>query len=105
MDANVQVALVSVFATTITTMGVIAAAMINNRKERGKAADAGVDAGLNDSDVLKLVGDLIAENSRKESSIVRLREQVEALETENEKLKEEIEEYKAKNPPEENPNA
>lgn len=59
LDPNVQVALVSVFATTITTLGVIAVAVINNRKERTKAADAGVDAGLDEKDVLARILALI----------------------------------------------
>lgn len=56
IDPNVQVALVSVLATTVTTLGVVLVAVINNRKERQKSATAGVDEGvkatLDEKDVL-----------------------------------------------------
>lgn len=65
LDPNVQVALVSVFATFITTLGVVAVAIINNKKERAKAADAGVEAGLDERDVLTRVLSLISENDEK----------------------------------------
>lgn len=80
LDPNVQVAFVSVFATLITTLGVIAVAVINNRKERAKAADAGVEAGLDEGDVLKRMLNLIAENERKELTISHLRVDKERLE-------------------------
>lgn len=70
LDPNVQVALVSVFATTITTLGVIAVAVINNRKERTKAADVGVDAGLDEKDVLSRILALIAENDALEKNLI-----------------------------------
>lgn len=80
MDPNVQVALVSVFATLITTLGVVAVAVINNRKERGKAASAGVEAGLDEKDVLGRMLALIAENERKEKIIEELRARIRFLE-------------------------
>jgi len=91
MDPNVQVALVSVFATTITTLGVVAAAVINNRKERVKAANAGVEAGLDEQDVLKRMLSLIAENDRKEATIASLRKQLRAAREENARLREPLE--------------
>jgi len=90
LDPNVQVALVSVFATLITTLGVISVAVINNRKERAKAADAGVEAGLDEGDVLKRMLALIAENERKELSITHLR-------TEKQSLEEEVRSLRAEN--------
>lgn len=87
LDPNVQVALVSVFATMVTTLGVIAVAIINNRRERTKAADAGVDAGLDEGDVLKRMLALIAENERKEATISRLRAEKLVLEGENRSLR------------------
>ena len=87
LDPNVQVALVSVFATAITTLGVIAVAVINNRKERTKAADAGVDAGLDEKDVLTRILTLIAENDEKTKSIVTITADRDRLETENRKLR------------------
>lgn len=87
IDPNVQVALVSVFATFITTLGVIAVAIINNRKERAKAADAGVDAGLDEKDVLERMLALIAENERKENHISELKNEVRMLKAENTMLR------------------
>jgi hypothetical protein len=87
LDPNVQVALVSVIATLITTLGVISVAVINNRKERAKAADAGVDAGLDEGDVLKRMLALIAENERKETSITELKIAKQDLEEENRMLR------------------
>jgi len=81
MDPNVQVALVGVFATLITTVGVVVVAVINNKKERGKAASAGVEAGLDEKDVLERMLSLIAENERKEATITRLRKEVRELKT------------------------
>lgn len=75
MDPNVQVALVSVIATTITTLGVVMVAVINNRKERTKAANAGVEAGL-DEELLEHLLELIDENNRKEATITTLRRQL-----------------------------
>ena len=76
MDPNVQVALISVFATTITTLGIIMVAVINNRKERTKAANAGVEAGLDERDILEKMLSLIDENQRKEATITSLRKQL-----------------------------
>lgn len=87
LDPNVQVALVSVIATFITTLGVIGAAVLNNRKERANAADAGVEAGLDEGDVLKRMLALIAENERKETTISHLRLEKGALEEENRMLR------------------
>ena len=88
LDPNVQVALVSVFATFITTLGVIAAAVINNRKERTKAADAGVEAGLDEKDVLSRILSLISE-------IEELEKKLEASEAEKEVLRSEIRKLRA----------
>lgn len=76
MDPNVQVALVGVIATTITTLGVIVVAVVTSRKERGKAASAGVQAGLDERDVLERMLSLISENERKEDTIAELKAKV-----------------------------
>lgn len=83
MDPNLQVALVSVMATLITTLGVVVVAVINNRKERTTAASAGVEAGLDEKDVLERMLSLISENERKEGSIGRLKGENEVLTEEN----------------------
>lgn len=73
MDPNVQVAFLSVVSTLIATMGVIFVAVKNNQKERTKAAEAGVEAGLDEKDVLGRMLELVAENGRKEKTITDLR--------------------------------
>jgi hypothetical protein len=87
MDPTVQVALVSVIATFITTLGVVAVAVINNRKERGKAASAGVEAALDEKDVLGRMLALIAENERKETQLAKEREKNAQLEADKSSLK------------------
>lgn len=90
LDPNVQVAVVSVFATTITTLGVIAVAVINNRKERTKAADAGVDAGLDEKDILARILALIADNDEKDKIIIAVRAERDQLQDDNRKLRAEL---------------
>jgi hypothetical protein len=90
LDPNVQVALVSVFATTITTLGVIAVAMINNRKERTKAADAGVEAGLDEKDVLSRILALITENDALEKEVATVTAERDQLKIEVRQLQAEV---------------
>jgi hypothetical protein len=87
MDPNVQVAFVSFMGVVVATAGVVMAAVINNRRERGRAASAGVEAALDEKDVLERLLSLIAENDRKEGTITRLRENVLMLTEENRMLK------------------
>ena len=87
MDPNVQVAAIGVFATFITTCGLVAVAMINNRKERAKAAGAGVEAGLDDRSVFGILFSLMAENDRKEDVIQKLRKENADLKAENRMLR------------------
>lgn len=87
LDPNVQVALVSVFATTITTFGVIAVAVINNRKERTKAADAGVEAGLDEKDVLSRILTLHSEKDGLQKSLAAVTAERDQLKDENYRLK------------------
>lgn len=79
MDPNVQVALVSVIATLITTLGVISVAVINNRKERDNSASAGVESGMDREDLFDRMLSLIDENNRKENIIKALRREIRQL--------------------------
>lgn len=87
MDPNVQVALVSVLATMVTTSGVVAAAVLQNRKEREGAASAGVEAGLDEKDILGRMLALITENERKELQIQELKKDLKAARAENRVLR------------------
>ena len=83
IDPNVQVALVSVFATMITTLGVITVALINNRKDRAKAADAGVEAGRDEMDVLEKILTLMRDGEQKDQKIAPLEAEIKGLRAEN----------------------
>ncbi len=87
MDPNIQVAFISVLATIVTTVGVVAVAIINNRKERDGAASAGVEAGLDERDILGRMLSLIAENERKEKHITDLQADKKELQRENRELR------------------
>lgn len=90
-DPAVQVALVGIFTTFITTAGVILVAVINNRKERTGAADEGVEATLRERLALRdeQIADLRAD-------IVELRAQLaEAIQT-NTDLQTELRELREK---------
>lgn len=85
VDPSVQVAIVTTVATAITTGGVVWVARINNRKERGNAAEAGVEAGadLEEGYVLRKMLALTDENERKEGTITRQREEAAIQRAEN----------------------
>lgn len=53
MDPTVQVAVVGIVTTLITTAGVVLAAIVNNRRERAGSANSGVEAALRERIVLK----------------------------------------------------
>lgn len=97
MDPNVQVAFVSVLSTFITTVGVIFVAVKNNQKERTKAAEAGVEAGLDEKDVLGRMLALISENERKEKTITDLRAKVHTLMSDVRELRAQLREEKNTN--------
>jgi hypothetical protein len=97
-DPTVQVAVVGVLTTLITTLGVIIVAVLNNKKERGDAADEGI-AGtlreritLRDEQILELreekadlrvqLDKALVENEEKTTLIRHLREELAAKEDE-----------------------
>lgn len=82
MDPTVQVAMVSVLATAITTAGVVIVAIINNKRERSGAADTAVDLALDDSVILKRLVELINENDDLEKKNRELRSEIRSLKLE-----------------------
>ncbi len=64
-DPTTQVALVGIITTFITTMGVVFVAITNNRRERGGAADEGVESTLRERLALRdeQIADLKADNA------------------------------------------
>jgi peptidoglycan hydrolase CwlO-like protein len=71
LEPVVQVAIVSVFATIVTTLGVIGVAIINNKSKKDTPPD--VDLDLND--ILGRLVSMASEIQRKEASIQKLRSQ------------------------------
>lgn len=74
MDPAVQVALVSVFATLVTTLGVVAVAVINKRATPQTADDPDMD--LDANELLERLFAMAAENQRKEATIQKLKAQI-----------------------------
>ena len=68
IDPNGQVALASVLATTITTLGVVAVAYINNRKVANTPTVDDMSK-LDEKDVLGRMLYLIADGDRKEEAL------------------------------------
>lgn len=110
MDPNVQVAMIGVFTTFITTMGIVGAAYITSLQNRAKSAEKVVeevvDDELDEGDVMEKILGLIGENERKERYITELQrnvahltQDVRALRTENTLLR--LGKYVA--PPDEEP--
>lgn len=52
-DPSVQVAIVGVLTTIITTSGVVLAAIVNNKRERTGSAGAGIEATLRERILLR----------------------------------------------------
>lgn len=100
MEPNVQVALIGVVTTFITTMGVVAAALIANYQRRAMVAETVVDKvvvdddELDTEDVMQRMYHLISENERKERQltacqrkVTELTEEVSQLRAENTMLR------------------
>ena len=81
MNANVQVAFVSVLATTITTLGVVGSAYLSSRKIKNKVSEFPAEQDIfDDRDILERLLVLIKDNERKDK-------QIQHLQNENAKLK------------------
>lgn len=80
-DPTVQVAAVGIFTTLITTIGVIVVAIINNKKERGGAANEAVEETLRERIILRdeQIQDLKDEVAHKETIIQRLKTEIREL--------------------------
>jgi len=86
VDPDVQVALVSVFATGLTTLGVVITATITNRKDHDKVVKADVED-LDERDIVERLLFLLDDNQRKELTIAKLRKRNRELGSENNKLR------------------
>lgn len=87
IDPNVQVALITIVTTFITTCGVVVAAVVNSRKEKAKAATAGVEAGLDEKEMLQRLLRVLADNDRLEGINAELKTELEAAKKENRSLR------------------
>ncbi len=90
LDPNVQVALVTIFSTIITTAGVVTVAVIN-RQSNGPSlkSDLG-DRSLDIDELFERTLSLLEENERKETALVKERRSNRLLRQENAELKKEI---------------
>jgi hypothetical protein len=91
MEPNVQVALVGVMTTFITTLGVVTAAWINSLQSRAKAAEkvveTVVDDDLDEEDVMEKILLLIDENQEKTRLLSDARREINKLTQENRHLR------------------
>jgi flagellar motor component MotA len=93
MEPNVQVALIGVVTTFITTMGVVAAALIANYQRRATVAEKVVDEvvvdddELDTEDVMQRIFHLISENERKERLLGDARREITNLTNEVSQLR------------------
>lgn len=53
MEATVQVALIGIITTIVTTLGVIVAAIVNSKRERSNAAESAMERTLRERIVLR----------------------------------------------------
>lgn len=114
MEASVQVALVSVFATTITTIGVILVAMINARKESEAREEGqhqndqdktevrehragplreiylGTDVTIDEGTILERILALVDDNYRKDEQLLLLRRKIRDMQKIIDGLREEL---------------
>ncbi len=74
MDTTVQVAIIGIITTFVTTIGVVIVAIFNNKKERGAAAESAMERTLRERIVLRdeQIADLKADIDEKEMMIQRL---------------------------------
>ena len=88
MDANVQVAVVSVFSTAVATLGVVLAALINKQNQpKVTAVDAGVNPDWDMQEVIARIILLLKEIERHEQTIEDLKITNTALLSEKRDLK------------------
>lgn len=76
MNATVQVALIGIITTIVTTAGVIIVAIVNNRKERGTAAESAMERTLRERIILRdeQIADLKADVEERDKQILKLEE-------------------------------
>lgn len=82
MDPSLQVAMVGILTTFVTTSGVVVVAVMNNKKERGQAAESAIIATLRERITLRdeQIMDLRADVADRDHVIAQLRETIELQE-------------------------
>lgn len=78
MDPRVQVAIIGIFTTVVTTAGVVLVALLNSRKERGSSAESAMERTLRERILLRdeQITDLKGELAEREREIAQLREEI-----------------------------
>lgn len=79
MDVTVQVAFVGILTTMVTTAGVVLVAIINNRKERGQAAESAMERTLRERIILRdeQIADLKVDLAERDRIIAQQAEELE----------------------------
>lgn len=81
MDPTVQVALIGIFTTVVTTAGVVLVAVVNSKKERGNTAESAMEMTLRERIILRdeQIDDLRGDLKEKEQVIMELIGEIEIL--------------------------
>jgi hypothetical protein len=81
LDATVQVALIGIITTIVTTFGVIIVAVVNNRKERGSAAESAMERTLRERIILRdeQIEDLKVDVAERDQKIAERDQKIMAL--------------------------
>lgn len=81
MDATLQVALIGIFTTVITTAGVVVTAIINNKRERGSAAESAMERTLRERILLRdeQIAELKADVEERDKTITLRNEKIAGL--------------------------
>lgn len=84
MNAAVQVALIGIFTTIVTTAGVVITAIINNRRERGHAAESAIERTLRERILLRdeQIADLKSDVQERDDKIALRDKQIVKLKSE-----------------------
>lgn len=97
MDSTVQVALIGIATTIVTTLGIVIVAVINNRRERGTAAESAMEKVLGQRITLRdeQIADLKADLADRDSRLVEASQTIAEKEGVIVELLAELDQYKA----------
>lgn len=88
MEPMVQVAIIGIVTTLITTAGIVVAAIVNSLKERGDTADSAIEMTLRERIVLRdeQIADLREDLAEKDAIILRLLKRIDDVDDEKRRM-------------------